>query len=130
MNISRISSNADMKSQQSNENISKKDRKNIYKISSNADIMSQQRSDNKVCIMTLNGHKVINNTIVHIISAESHSMSDNTTKITTYNIASEFSISIVSMQESFTTRSYIKSKNIIEENAHDISDHTLHIKNC
>ena len=116
MNISKTnSSNANTKSQQESDNINKK---NIYKhsskISNNVDIRSHQRSDNKVCIMTLDGHKVINSTIVHIISAESHNMSDNTTGSITYHIASEFNISIDimidSMQESFTTGTYTKSK--------------------
>ena len=146
MNISKISSsnanisrnnkntiNANIKSQQESDNINKKNvYKYISKISNNADIRSHQRSDDKVCIMTLDGRKVITSTIVHIISAESHNMSDNTTGITTYHIASEFGIDtmIVNMQESCTKSSYINLKNIIEENAQDISDHTLHIKKC
>ena len=80
--------------------------------------------------MTLDGHKVINSTIVHIISAESRNVSDTTTSITTHKIASEFNVSIDividSIQESFTTGSYIKLKNIIEDNAQD----TLNIRNC
>ena len=109
---------------------------NINKNSNNANIRSRQRSDNKVCIETLDGRKVINSTNVHIIHhinrAQSHNTSDNTTGINTSHIASEFSIDIMidSMQESFTTSTYSKLKNILEENAQDISDHTLYIKNC
>ena len=134
MSINEISnSNANIRSQQESDNISRNN-----KNSNNADIKSHQRSDDKVCIETLDGHKVINSTNVHIIHhinrAQSHNMSDNTTGINTYHIASEFNIRIDimidSMQESFTRSSYIKSKIIIEENAQDIADHTLHIKNC
>ena len=125
------------RSQQESDNINKKNiYKHISKINNNADIKSHQRIDNMICIKTLDGRKVINSTNVHIIHhvnrAQSHNMSDNTTSIITYNIASEFGIDtmIGNMQESFTKSSYIKLKNIIEENAQDISDHTLHIKNC
>ena len=143
VNTSTININADIKSQQDGDNVSKKNKKNNYKnidnINNNADIKSHQRIDNKVCIVTLDGHEVINNTnahnINHINRAQSHNKSDNTiieSRSMSDNIASEFSIDIMidETQERFTKQAYVKLENIIEENAQGISDHTLHIKSC